>query len=435
MVHGLLRTRVLTRLSLVVPALIGALLCVAPPVFAQQDSGGSGGGEQQQTSGEAQDGQRGQQEQGQQQAGEGQDGAGLTKDPEQVGEALLEAAGVENAEGGQDGIGGGEGGEGGVLPDLSNMSAEEAVARLGPWLISIAWDVLAVIGIFIAAFLLGGWLRSITKKGLVKARIETTIAQFAGNAIRWVVLAVGVLMALAQFGINITSLAALLGAGALAIGLAFQGALSNIAAGVMLAIFRPFRVGEWVEVDGEVGVVTDIDLFYTHIDKFDNVHVILPNSSVLGAKVESLTYNPTRRVEAPVGVAYGSDLRAAKEALEKAARDPEEADPERDPLVILTGYGDSSINWDVRVWGKSDKFLALRHQVVMAINDRLEEAGITIPFPQRDLNTNQPLRVHLERADADGRDASGRASGDGRAGVGVRETEDAEGRGESANGD
>lgn len=291
-----------------------------------------------------------------------------------------------------------------IVGAAQDGDVDQLVTLLGPYLLTVLFKVLVVIGILVAALFLGAWVRRVLRRGLIKIRVEQTIAQFLGNIARWGILLIALLMCLDRFGINVTSLAALLGAAALTIGLAFQGALSNIAAGVMLLIFRPFKVNEWVELDGELGVVEEIDLFYTHINQFDNRHIVLPNSKVLEGKIESLTHNPVRRVHLPVGVAYDTDLVMCEDVLLKAAHDPDEALDDREPMIVLTEFGDSSINWEVRVWCRSDRFMALRHQLIHAIAARFREADITIPFPQRDLNTNRPLRVALERDDVEAGD-------------------------------
>jgi len=184
---------------------------------SEADAGGQGDAPSRQGQENAPEGGEAQEESGQQAEEQIDVQPGLPQDPEALGEVILDAAGVEGEGADQQQDGAAPAGDGqaadGILPDLSNMSVEEAIARLVPWLIAIAWDVLAVIGILIAAFLIGGWLRSITKKGLSKAKVEPTIAQFSGNALRWLILVLALVMALAQFGINITSLAALLGAG------------------------------------------------------------------------------------------------------------------------------------------------------------------------------------------------------------------------------
>ncbi|MEC9374703.1 MAG: mechanosensitive ion channel domain-containing protein [Planctomycetota bacterium] len=381
--------------------LFTASLLFAAPAPAQQAQPAQDQPQQQQSQSEQPPQQQQQQQPADQSAQQGEAPSPdslSTSDPEALGNQIL------NMVGGSNGQGDGQAQSEGETFDITKIDASQLANDLAPRAVSILLDILAVIGILIVGIVLGGWLRRVVRSGLLRARVEQTIAQFTGNIVRWAIIVLALLMCLAQFGINVTSIAALIGAAALTIGLAFQGSLSNIAAGVMLLIFRPFKVGEWVELDGELGVVTDIDLFYTHIDQFDNKHVILPNSSVLENKVESLTHNPQRRVHVEVGVAYGSDLVATREALTKAAHDPALALDDRDPMIILTGFGDSSINWEVRVWGDSREFLNLRDQVVEAIDNRLKEAGITIPFPQRDLNTNQPLRIRLEKPDSDDED-------------------------------
>ena len=165
----------------------------------------------------------------------------------------------------------------------------------------------------------------------------------------------------------------------------------------MLLILRPFKIDDWIELDGEMGVVQDIGIFYTHVDTFMHELVILPNSQVLGSKIQHFTQSPSRRIEIPVGVAYGADLEQAREVLTQAAASvsrPMEPDLTHD--VHLVGFGASSIDFNVRVWCPSREFLDVRTNAVLAINKGLADAGITIPFPQRTHSFLEPLRLARE---------------------------------------
>ena len=184
---------------------------------------------------------------------------------------------------------------------------------------------------------------------------------------------------------------ALLGAGGLAVGLAFQGTLSNFAAGVLLLIFRPFKVGDVVRIGGEAGKVYEIDLMVTKMDTTDNRRLIIPNSQIIGATIENSTHHPLRRVEVAVGTAYGADLERVRGVLEAALAGVKARVADPSPEVILKAFGASSIDWELRVWAGSSIAgqTAARQEVILATKRALDAAGLGIPFPQMD--------VHLDR--------------------------------------
>ncbi len=260
----------------------------------------------------------------------------------------------------------------------------------GPMLVGYALQVVGVAVVFFVAWLFAGWARRIVRRSLIKAKIEQTIAKFISNVVRWVILAAAILGCLGYFGIETTSFAALIGAAGLAIGLSFQGALSNLAAGVMLLIFRPFKVSDVVKIQGELGKVDEIDLFVTSLDTFDNRRLILPNSQVFGAKIENLSHHAQRRVDVDVGVSYGASMQETRKVLTQAITKVDNVLESPESQVLLTNLGDSSVQWQVRVWVESANFHPVREALVGAIKSSLDEAGIEIPFPQ--------MSVHLPKA-------------------------------------
>jgi small conductance mechanosensitive channel len=189
----------------------------------------------------------------------------------------------------------------------------------------------------------------------------------------------------------VTGFAAVIGASALAVGLAFQGSLSNFAAGVMLLVFRPFKVGDVVNVAGQTGKIDEIGLFTTTMDTADNRRLILPNGSVFGAVIENISYHDTRRLDVAVGSEYPADLDRTREVLLRAARSLPTvlADPE--PAAVLLELGDSSINWSVRVWVNAADYWPTRDALTRAVKLALDEAGIGIPFPQMDVHLDAPV--------------------------------------------
>lgn len=253
-----------------------------------------------------------------------------------------------------------------------------------------ALPVIGAIVVLILALVVSGWARRVTEKSLVKARLEVTLARFFGTMVRWVIMILGIASCLKLFGFDTTSIAAVLGAAGIAIGLALQGSLSNLASGVMLLIFRLFKVGDAVKIGGETGIVFAIDLFVTTIDTFDNRRIFIPNGQVFGSTIENITYHPIRRVDVPIGISYDADQDATRAALMEAAMSVDIRSKDKEPAVVVMDYADSSLNWQVRVWAERARFIDVRQALIRAIRQSLDAAGITIPYPQMD--------VHLDKA-------------------------------------
>lgn len=261
------------------------------------------------------------------------------------------------------------------------------------WLQQIAtWGmrVVGVIVLFIIARIVAGWASRGVERALTTARTEQTLVKFLSKLASWGVMVLAVVMALGTFGIETTSFAAVLGAAGLAIGLAMQGTLSHFAAGVMLLVFRPFKVGDVVQIGGKTGKIDAIDIFFTTLDTFDNRRFILPNGQVFGSPIENITFHPVRRADIQVGTDYGADLVEVRQVLEDAARNVPGRDPERDIMVVLTGLGSSSIDWEVRVWCATPDVLAVQQATRLAVKQALDGAGIGIPFPQMDVHFDAP---------------------------------------------
>ena len=243
--------------------------------------------------------------------------------------------------------------------------------------------------ILFMAMTIAGWVSATVRASLTRMKFDPTLTKFLSKLSRWGVLLLAALSCLSYFGVETTSFAAVIGAAGLAIGLAFQGTLSNFAAGAMLLVFRPFKIGDVVKLDGELGKVDEIELFTTEIDTFDNRRIILPNSQVFGSKIENITHHPVRRADVDVGAAYDADIDATRAALEQAIANTEGALQDPEPAVVLLGLGASSVDWSVRVWANGDDFLAVKQGLIRAVKNSLDSAGIGIPFPQLDVHMQQ----------------------------------------------
>ena len=249
--------------------------------------------------------------------------------------------------------------------------------------------VLGVLILLTVGGMLAGWARRATNRLFAKSKIALTLVKFLANASRWLVLVLSILACLGTFGLNVTSFATVLGAAGLAIALGFQGSLSNLAAGIMLMVFRPFKIGDVVVVAGQLGVVDGIDLFTTYLDTPDYRRIVLPNGQIFGNIIENITYHPRRRVDVKVGIVYAADIDRTRSVLEEAARRVVETVPgvlaDPPPQVLLIDLGASSVNWEVRVWADSKQFFPVRQGSTAMVKKSLDAAGIGIPFPQMDV--------------------------------------------------
>lgn len=290
---------------------------------------------------------------------------------------LQEAPAQEVGEGAAQGEGAGEGGFVGALTD-----PEQAIRLFEVY----GLPAIKALLLLALAWLVAGWMKRSTHRALVRAKFDLTLTKFLATLVRWTVLVLAIVGILGMFGFQTASFAAVIGGSALAIGLALQGSLSNMAAGVMLLTFRPYKVGDYINAGGVSGTVNEIELFTTTLDTPDNRRIIVPNGSVFGATIENVTHHPTRRVDVGVGVAYTADIDRTREALLRVATEVEGRLPEQDPVVYLSGLGASSVDWVIRVWTNTGDFWAVKERLTRSVKYALDEAGIGIPFPQMDVH-------------------------------------------------
>ena len=221
------------------------------------------------------------------------------------------------------------------------------------------------------------------RDGLTRSsRIDKTLAPIFAALVRYAILTLTVVVTLGNFGVETTSIIAVLGAAGLAIGLALQGTLSNVAAGLMLLFLRPFKIGDWVEAAGVSGSVREIGLFTTIIDTFDNVFISVPNSAIWTSNIINHARYGTRRLDLDIGVSYDSDLDEVETAMMELAADSRVlVDPA--PRFLVVSYGDSAINVRLRAYAEYDDFFDLYWDLNRSLKGVLDARGIDIPFPQR----------------------------------------------------
>ncbi len=250
--------------------------------------------------------------------------------------------------------------------------------------------VALVLVILFVALTAAGWISSAVHTSLRKMKFDATLSKFIAKLARWGVLMLAGLSCLGYFGVETTSFAAVLGAAGFAVGLAFQGTLSNFAAGAMLLLFRPFKVGDVVNLNGQLGKVDEIELFTTTLDTFDNRRIILPNSDVFGSTIENITYHPLRRVDVEVGAAYDADIDTTRTALERAITNTQGVLTNPEPAVVLLSLGASSVDWSVRAWAPTGDYATVKQALLRSVKNSLDDEGIGIPFPQMDIHIQQP---------------------------------------------
>ena len=263
--------------------------------------------------------------------------------------------------------------------DMSGDAAEQILAIVTAYGLDFVAAILTLIfGIWLsrrASRLTADWLSRVD-------RLDRTLVPIMAALVRYAGLTLTIVITLGNFGVETTSIIAVLGAAGLAVGLALQGTLSNVAAGLMLLFLRPFRIGDWVEAAGVSGSVREIGLFTTTIDTFDNVYISIPNSSIWSSNIINHARYGTRRMDLDIGIGYDSSLDIAETALMSLAADPRVlSDPA--PRFLVVSYGDSAINVRLRAYASYDDFFDLYWDLNRRLKGVLDEHGIEIPFPQR----------------------------------------------------
>lgn len=251
-------------------------------------------------------------------------------------------------------------------------------------------SVIGAIVILVIGWWIAGWAKRTVTKALNRVKsIDDTLTPFLSSIVGYVVKIFVLVAVLNQFGVQTTSLIAILGAAGLAIGLALQGTMQNVAAGVMLLVLRPFKAGDFIDAGGQSGTVVEISLFTTEMKTPDGIFKSVPNSSIWGASITNFSRNPTRRIDVVAGISYGDDLPKAmdllKGILDKHARILKDPAPE----VMVVAMADSSVNINLRAWVKIADYWPTLFDLNKEVKLGLEAAGFTIPFPQQDVYMHQ----------------------------------------------
>lgn len=251
-------------------------------------------------------------------------------------------------------------------------------------LLSLTGNILGAVVILLVGFTVSGFFgRRVRALGVTYEHLDDTLFNFLGNILRYVILGLTGLFVLNTFGIQTTSIVAIIGAASLAIGLALQGTLSNVAAGVMIIFFRPLKIGDFVQVNDVVGTVKDITLNYTEIANLGNVQVVVPNADVWGNTIYNYSVYDTRRAEWEFGVGYGANLAQAEQVIRDTIMADQRSLADPEPFVQVNNLGSSSVDFLVRVWCKSGDYFQYQADMKRKVKEALDQADINIPFPTR----------------------------------------------------
>ena len=266
-----------------------------------------------------------------------------------------------------------------TITGLSEEISNELV-WLTPLLISAGKALL----VLIVGWIISGWVSGMARRRINKTpQIDPTLGNFVASTIKWIILAIVLVAIMGIFGIEATSLVAILGAASLAVGLALQGTLSDLAAGVMLVIFRPYKLGQFVNIGGTSGTVKDLTLFTTELATGDNVQIIIPNGKAWGTVITNFSANPTRRVDLTFGIDYADDAGKAMAIILRQADADGRVLSDPEPWVRVTNLGDSSVDLTARVWVAATDYWEVKFALTRAVKEAFDAEGVSIPYPHQ----------------------------------------------------
>jgi small conductance mechanosensitive channel len=270
------------------------------------------------------------------------------------------------------------------IMDMANI-----IPKLQEWGTFYGLKIVAAIIVFVVGRWVAKVLRNLVESMMTRAKVDKTLVRFVGNLTYIALIAIVIIAALNQLGIQTTSFIAIIGAAGLAVGLALQGSLANFAAGVLMIIFRPFKVGDYVEGGGTAGTVETIGIFTTHLISPDNKEIIVPNAKMTGDNIVNYSAKDTRRLDLIFGVSYSDDLQKVKDVLLDILKSDNRILQDPAPTIGVLELGDSSVNFAVRPWVKGSDYWPLFFDLKEKIKERFDAESISIPFPQQDVHLYQ----------------------------------------------
>jgi small conductance mechanosensitive channel len=272
---------------------------------------------------------------------------------------------------------------------MFGLDAEKMSEMMDTYIIPWGINIVMAIVIYIIGKMIVGVLINVLGKVMARSKYDDMLVDFVKAIARAILMLFVIIAALDQLGVDTTSLAAILAAGGLAIGLSLQGSLQNFAAGVMLLVFKPFKAGDFIEAGGATGVVKSISIFTTVMTTGDNKEIIVPNGGIYGGNITNYSAKETRRVDMVVGIGYDSDLKKAKDILNEMVAADERILKDPAPTVAVAELADSSVNFVVRPWVASGDYWGVKFDFNEAVKLRFDAEGISIPFPQMDVHVHK----------------------------------------------
>ena len=266
-----------------------------------------------------------------------------------------------------------------------DQAAQNIVTLVSTWGLQLA----GALAVLIIGRFLCGIARKSVRRAMESRRVDPSLIPFASNLVYFVLLAAVLIAVLGLFGIETTSLVAVLGTAGLAIGLALQGTLGNFSSGVMLLLFRPFHVGDFIDAAGVAGTVIEIGVFSTIMNTPDNVRIIVPNSGIFGATIKNFSANDTRRNDIVLGISYDDDISNAIAVVNAVLSKDSRVLSDPEPVVAVSELADSSVNLVVRPWCRKEDYWGLRYDLTRKLKEELEQGGCSIPYPQHDVHLHQ----------------------------------------------
>ena len=259
----------------------------------------------------------------------------------------------------------------------------EALAK---WLMSMVPKVVGALLVLAIGWWLAGVIAHIVVRGMERAKVDQGVRTFLHSCVKVIIKIIVIITALSTLGMNVTTLVAALGTAGVAIGLALKDSLSNFASGVLILFNHTFKVGDFIEIDGQKGTVRRIELMFTTLATADNKRLVIPNSVITNDMIVNYTAKSIRRQDLTVGVAYGSDILTVKKAITAALKACKDVNWDKEPVIGIASFDDSAITFDIKVWVNTSAFNASRYVINENILAELNKAGIEIPFNQLDVH-------------------------------------------------
>lgn len=272
------------------------------------------------------------------------------------------------------------------MEDISIDSVGELANSFLDKIISYLPSVIAALVILVLGFWIIKLIIGRIRKVMEKREVDPGVRGFTLSILGIILKILLFIIVITKLGVETTSFAAILAAAGLAIGLALQGSLSNFAGGVLIILLKPFRVGDFIDAQGESGTVEEITIFYTYLTTFNNQRVVIPNGQLSNNKVTNYSFEPLRKNSMTVGISYDSDIKKAREVLLNIVNSDERTLKDPEPVVYVAGLGDNSVDLSLRFWAKREDYWGLHFETMEKLKIELEDAGVSFPFPQRDVH-------------------------------------------------